>query len=253
MKAEVFKADKRPEVVVRFQKELNETIVKTALERSSQPSQHFAPSSIVCPRNMYYRKTGKPTNLARKASSVRVTDSGTAAHKDLQEYMMKLNDTFEWVDVEQYVKDNNLDLKVISKAGNEVKLYSELYDISFLCDGIIYDKKNDKYYILEIKTEIMKKFWPREKEAPEHLAQGAAYSLLLDIKSVLYLYEGRDYGDNKVYIHTYTKKEIDKYILSKLRQVKKNLKDNTLPEPNKEFLKVCEYCPYRALCRDDEL
>ena len=53
----------------------------------------------------------------------------------------------EWLDVGKFIKDNNIKYaEVISQKGNETKVFSEQYNLRFLCDGLI--KYKGEYYAI---------------------------------------------------------------------------------------------------------
>lgn len=237
-----------------FLRDFYSTILES--QEESKPSTHFVPSSITCPRNMYYRKTGKKAVNNKQAQNILIGNSGTDAHNRNQAYlelMQGLGKDWEYIDVEKYIIEHKLKLEIVEKKGHELKLYSKKYDISFLCDGILYNKVEDKYFIFELKTEVMKKWYKQEGILPEHYAQGATYSMLFNIPRILYLYEGRDFCSHKAYIHTYTKDEIKRFVLDNLEAVKKSMSGKTLPNKNTDFENVCRFCAYKSYCKKDEL
>ena len=81
-------------------------------------------------------------------------------------------------------------LDVISQQGNEVLLVSKEYRTRFRCDGMLLIE--GEYYILEIKTERGQQAAKRTGPAEKHYLQGVAYAMLLDVKKIMWVYEGRD-------------------------------------------------------------
>ena len=131
-----------------------------------------------------------------------------------------------------------------------------------MLDGILRYKPTNKYYIVEIKTEISFKSNGRQDVDPFHKHQGLAYTQLLKIPDVIFIYENRDDCSLKFYLYTPTPEEIEKYFRRKLTDVLYALeKDELPPKVTVEDIsltdviktdKVCNYCPYRMKCgRDD--
>lgn len=216
---------------------------------------HYIPSSIVCPRNMYYRKVNKPRIKDRSHIQINIAKSGEYAHLRIQENIKKMydyNGVWQFIDVAEYVKNNDLNLDIVDIKQHEVKLYSPEYDISFLCDGILYNTKLDEYYILEIKTETMAKFYKHDEIREEHIDQAITYAMLFNIKNVLYLYEGRDFCQIKVIPYTVTDSEIDQRIIRKISYVNSCIEKDELPDVDYKIESVCKWCPYAKYCKKDE-
>lgn len=219
---------------------------------SRKPSQTYKPSSMNCIRNMYYQVTGAE-GISESMSSdfVGICQSGSDRHERIQQSVcdMKGNGIdCEYVDVAEYVKEHNLtDLDVVKKSGYETKLYNKVYNMSFLCDGII--KYHGKYYILEIKTETANKFWDQSSVQLDHYNQGIAYSLNFGIEDVIFVYENRDNCMKKAYLFHVTDEmraklagkiiECDGYVTRKICP----------PKPANLSKKTCAYCGYAALCK----
>ncbi len=176
---------------------LNDLIKTIELsEEVREPSRAYKPSSLGgCLRNVYFQMTGAKLDEKRNDYClIGICESGTDRHETIQTYVSKMQDMgydCEWVDVEQYVNEYKpKGTKVIKKSGMETKCFNELYNLRFLCDGII--KYKGKYYILEIKTESTYKFSNHSEPHAQHKVQGATYSLAFGIDEVIFLYENRD-------------------------------------------------------------
>ena len=114
-----------------------------ANQRTGIPSKTYKPSSMGgCSRSIYYEVTGAPQDgVPEDYSFTGICESGTSRHEVLQNYVMKMKEAgfdWEWIDPEQYVKEHNIPhMEVIERSGNEVKFFNSLYNMRFLCDGIL--------------------------------------------------------------------------------------------------------------------
>ena len=172
------------------------------------PSKTYKPSGMNCIRASYYQVSGvQPDEGNSNYTMIGICNSGTDIHVRVQtavEQMKQNNMDCEYIDVEEFVKQRNLDyLNIVSKNGMETKLYHKNLNMSFMCDGII--KYNNHYYILEIKTESSFKFMNRKDVDPSHYNQGTAYSLAFGLNEVIFLYVNRDIFDMKAYMFNYLK------------------------------------------------
>lgn len=139
--------------------------------------------------------------------------------------------------VEQQIK------KIEAQNKYESLLVHEKYPIRFKCDGILLIE--GVYYILEIKTERQSVNSYRTAHDPKHELQGVSYSTLLGTSRVLWLYEGRDYLEQKPFVQLITeaqKQEWREYIQDILENV------NTVNKLERTQ-KSCNYCSYKKHCR----
>lgn len=235
-----------------FVADLLTSIERHELENSRKPSKSYKPSSMNCLRNMYFQITGEPQDGERSSAClIGINESGTDRHERIQTAIIAMKDLVdcEYLDVETYIKDNNLThLEVVSKKGIETKLYYSALNLTFLCDGII--KYKGKYYILEIKTETMYNFQMRDAIAPEHIVQGTSYSCSFEIDEVLYLYENRDNCAKKAYILKVTPEMKQELVLSRIEECDGYV-SRLIPPPKPLDVrkKTCEYCKYKKACR----
>ena len=218
------------------------------------PSQTYKPSGMNCIRQSYYQITGKePDKHGSSYTLVGICNSGTDIHERVQKAVagMKANGfDCEYVDVAKFVKDRKLDyLDIVSQQGMETKLYHKTLNISFLCDGII--KYRNHYYILELKTETVNKWYSRKGVDASHYNQATAYSLAFGLDEVLFVYISRDTLDMKSFMFPVTdemRHDLVGYIESCDRYVHE-LK--VPPKPQDVARKTCEYCDYKTHCRRD--
>ena len=230
----------------------NEQQYYVCLYSDGKPSQKYKPSSLHCMRNMYFQVTG--ADLDKKSDKTGdfygICESGEDRHIRIQRAisnMKKYGVYCEYVDVEEYVKQNNLNLEVVSKKEFETKLYDKERNLIFLCDGIL--KYKDKYYILEIKTETSFKWMDRQRIDQNHNYQSYAYSLELGIEDVLFIYENRDICSKKSFISHITDEERQE-IANRLSKCDEYVSRKVVP-PFEENVtpKTCQYCDYKSVCR----
>ena len=213
-------------------------------------SSHYKPSSLNCMRIMYFDRVQAPIDSSyNDYSGIRICETGSNSHENIQHYislMSKYGKPCEWVDVEQYVKEHNLDyLRITSKKQYETHLIDTRYDLSFLCDGII--RYKGKYYIFEAKTETDDKGLSRENASEDHKFQSYAYSLSLQIPDIMWLYEERNYCIPKTF-HTVVTDENRMELVRRIETVNQCVKDLVPPEKCGNR-KVCQYCCYKSCCK----
>ena len=82
----------------------------------------------------------------------------------------------------------------------------------------------------------------------EHKYQATAYSLLLGIDDVMFLYENRDMLNKKVYLFTPSRKNKDD-LLAKICRALKCADKNEIPDkPLTADKTTCCYCNYKESC-----
>lgn len=231
-----------------FLMDLKTTVAKMNPQRPS--STHYKPSSLNCMRLMYFDKiqATKDTGVC-EYSEARIPETGTASHEAIQYYVSKMQNCgidCVWIDVEEYIKGNNLDyLEIKSKKQFETKLYDTRYDISFMCDGII--KYKSKYYILEIKTETDFKGSNRDSADENHRKQSVCYSLCLGINDILWLYEERNFCTPKTFHTVVTEQEKADLLL--IFETVENAVKEMIPPEKPQVKKCCQYCAYTGECK----
>ena len=242
-----------------FLNDLRRSIEMTDEKNYTPGSKSYKPSGMNCIRQSYYVITGADEDEEESNSGfVGICESGSDRHERIQNAVLHMKDNgmdCEYINVAQFVETRHLDdLEIVKRpafeAGEfETKLYHKKFNISFLCDGII--KYKNHYYILEIKTETVNKFFQRKEVDPSHYHQATAYSLAFGIDEVLFLYECRDNCDKKAFMFTVTDDmklglvgyidECDSYIS----------RGEVPPKPEDIFKKTCSYCRYKGRCRQD--
>lgn len=247
-----FKANSLP-VDQMFVADLKKTIEKIDAKEIRTPSKFYKPSSMKCVRNMYYQRIGQPVERELADSNlIGICESGSSRHVHIQSYINRMREAgidCDYVDVSEYVKNNNLTyLEIIKKSGFETKLLHKELNISFLCDGII--KYYDELYIFEFKTETSNKFWLRTAIDEDHVSQGVAYSVCFNINKVIFVYENRDNCDKKAFLLEVTDSMKFDLILSKIEQCDQFVSRMIVPKKPKDISKkTCSYCNYKNVCR----
>lgn len=252
-----------------FLKRIEEAIVK--LEPEYKPSTYYKPSSMLCLRQMYFTRQGvKPEDEVINASMIGILQSGSDRHDRIQHVLDKMKELgmeFEYIDVEDYVKKHKLaDIEIIGKSGMETKCFNKRYNISFLTDGIIYYKPENKYFIFEYKTEVTQKFAKREEEELIHRTQAAAYALSFGIDDTLFVYEDRNFCNKKSFHYNVTEEDKQNKVVKKIKACEEYLKENKVPpkitnadiDPNYKggqdrvtgpSAKACQYCNFKKECQ----
>lgn len=240
-------------VALKFLNDLVFTITEEEKENKHLPSKTFKPSSMKCPRNMYYQVIGAELDSQEDMSYglIGILQSGSDRHIRLQnavESMKKHNIPCEYIDVAEFVKQRNLtDLEIVEKKGMETKLFNKKYNMSFMCDGIV--KYHNVYYILEIKTEVDSKFRNRTQYDDAHTEQICAYKLNFGLDNVLMLYENRNICELKCYHINISNELMDERVIKKINYVNKCIENNSLPK--KRTSPSCKYCSYYKRCKKE--
>ena len=204
-------------------------------------SRAISPSGLNCQVACAWKLQGRPVPPEKESFQSRgFADNGEDRHKRIQEF---LSQTEYWVDIEAYIAENKLPLQVVRHDGFEVLLWSEEYQCRFKCDGML--KIEGQYYILEIKTERQQANTYRTGPDEKHQKQGKTYTLLLGTDKILWVYEGRDFLEQKPFVQVVSKaekKEMADYL-------KKIIANRDTPENLERNLKACGYCQYKAYCK----
>lgn len=217
-------------------------------------SNYYKPSGIYsCKRELYYLRSGIPGKEDATQQSISICASGSWRHEQIQNYIIKMSEEnygdIEWIDPEQYIKDNHITVKygtsVRERVGNEVKLFNHTYQLSYMCDGIV--KFKGKIYILEIKTCASFIFNKLTDVIDKHKMQATCYSMGLGIDDILFLYEDRGVLSHKGFLYHVTQED-KLQIANKIADVEEYLNRGELPPKEKD---KCQYCDYKEICRRD--
>lgn len=238
-----------------FLEDLKRSIEMTADKYSSLPSPTFKPSSLNCKRGCYYQVMQvQPDEGHSSFNMIGICNSGTDIHVRVQTAVMDMKKNgidCEWIDVAEYIIENNLVHLIIREhKGLETKLYDTRYGtyLSFMCDGII--KYKGKYYILEIKTESSNKWYAREGVDPKHHKQAISYSNSFGIDDVLFLYIERDLLNMKSFIF-HVDDAMRNELIHYLRDVQGYIERQIPPPKGDVKPSTCRYCGYQTQCKKD--
>ncbi len=237
-----------------FLSELKRSVELDDKKNSRKPSQSYKPSSMNCLRNMYYQVMGKDTDPGTASyTGIAICNAGSDIHVRVQTAIdgMKENGMdCEYINVAEFVKNRNLeDIEVRGQSGVETKLFNKKLNMSFMCDGII--KYKNRYYILEIKSETINKWYVRKDVDVAHHNQATAYSISLGLNDVLFVYVNRDMLDMKSFMFHVTD-EMKHDLVGRIEECDGYVKRMVAPpKPEDVAKKTCEYCPYKKQCRED--
>ena len=234
-----------------FLNDLKKSIEKDDLKGKRKPSQSYKPSGMNCIRSMYFQMTGAELDESTAGyCMVGICNSGTDTHLRIQNYVSGMKENgfdCEYVDAAEFAKQRNLtDLEVIEKCGPETKFNHKVLKMHFLTDGII--KYKNRYYILEIKTELGAKWRDRKGVDPKHYKQATAYSVSFKLDGVIFLYISRDTLDMKAYMFEPTD-EMKQDFVGLIDTCEQYVaKKECPPKPADMTDRTCRYCGYKSLC-----
>lgn len=227
-----------------------------------QPRSNYKPSMLGgCLRRLYFCKIGQEVEFSLPTPEiVGISESGTDRHERIQKYLSMLNEKgfkWEWVNVGDYVKKHKPEgTKVIKQVGMETKLYNEILDLSFMCDGVLRDTETGNCYIIEIKTETSFKFRNHSSIYSDHEVQATCYSIALGIDRVIFIYENRDFCNKKVGYVEVTDEMKQENVVDRIEYVNSHIAEGKVPpktvNPTKVVLnesKHCKYCNYKKVCK----
>lgn len=204
-------------------------------------SKFVSPSGLGCQVGIAFKLQGAPVTPQKESFQSRcMADAGEDRHLRIQEFLSK---TEYWVDVEKYIKAKGLNLKVLRHDGYEVLLYSPEYQARFKLDGMLFI--DGHYYVLEIKTERQSDNNTRTAANAKHLLQGKAYTLMLDTDRIMWVYEGRDYFEQKPIVQLITKEEKNEVA----KWIKDAIQYKDEPEKLVKNEKSCVYCAFKNYCK----
>ena len=251
----MIKSAKTEDIAEKFKNDFIYTVENNNEDHPS--SRTLSPSSLNCARQMSCKLLGISKEDGKEAYSMSyICDIGSAIHEITQRHCLSLN-KFKYISVADYVRDKKLDLEIGQESDFEKGIYeTHLYKldkdgnkiVSFLVDGILQDKETGKYMILEIKSCGGSGFFKMDSFMEKHKNQGIAYSILLDIPTVLYLYICRDVPTVKPFIFK-PSKEDKQNLLDKCHDVLEKSKENIIVAKPQDVSKTtCSYCSYRKFC-----
>ena len=240
-----------------FLSDLERSIEMQAVKTARAPSQTDKPSSMNCIRAMYFQVMGAEQDEPEpQYTMVGICNSGSDIHQRIQQAVIDMKSNgmdCEYINVAEYVKQRNLEHLDIVKEPDfengdyETKLFDKSRNISFLCDGII--RYKSKYYILELKTESTSKFMDRKGVDPKHYMQGTAYSTVLGVNEVVFVYINRDVLSMKSFLFVPTDEQRADFE-GKIMTCDTYISQNQVPPmPDNAGPKLCNYCLYKSVCK----
>lgn len=237
--------------------------VMSAIERNEQlnrrkPSKWYKPSSLHCMRNMYFTRTGAPTDTTTSEyNGIGMADTGTRRHEAIQEVLLqmkKLGYDWEYIDVAEYVKKKQSfgkcrTLQIKGSAGAETHLFDTALKISFRCDGIIRRISTNDYYLFEFKNQTSFKYANKETVDEAHVDQVVCYCTALDLDKAFVLYENRDTCNLECpEIFEVTDKMKQEICISKIMECEGYVERMIAP-PKCSDTKNCRWCNYKGICK----
>lgn len=226
-----------------IQKELKE-------ESHKVPHKTFAPSQMKCDRLSFFRLRGAEPDKDSNLSTVSKfqAELGECIHLMVQK-RLKDNLGSQWINVSDYLEYRGILDKFIVTKKSDYETFLECLDppVRFACDGIL--KIGDKYYLLEIKTCESNSLRKLGEPKPQHVDQVTAYSMLLEIDDVIFLYVDRQFGDFKVFeynVSSLSKLNLKSRVEYVINSVSANVAPSRLPSGDI----FCSYCKYKSRCKE---
>lgn len=237
--------------------ELYNGIIEEEIQQKTAEPKHqtFAPSQMRCDRVSWFRLRGtQPDKITSPDARLKFTaEIGTACHEMIQNKLInKLGS--DWIDVDEWVSQNrqifqNYDMD-IHKNGLESQIdMRKPFPVRFACDGIV--RFNGKVYLLEIKSAEFSSLNDLIEPKPKHIDQVKAYSMLLQIPDVLFLYIDRQYGELKCFelnVADYEQEWVKEKMQNVLDLVEANIAPEGLPVGDPDCTQ--NMCPYWKKCKE---
>lgn len=235
-----------------FIEEYNDTAKRLEkMCRQEVPTDTYRPSQLSggCKRMLYYQRTGVKAVEERDVNLIEICDNGTDRHERIQ-HIVKNMDGVTYLDVEEVLEEAkcegiNTEFVKWNEDKTEVRLLNKNYGLYFQPDGLI--RYKGKELILELKTINSFSFNKLEKPKDEHLEQVTCYSIGTGIRTVLFVYEERNFLNKKLFLITVTD-EMRQKIIDKIDTVNRYVAEGKLP---KREIDKCQYCNFKAKCKED--
>lgn len=251
----MIKSAKTEDIAEKFKNDFIYTVENNNEDHPS--SRTLSPSSLNCQRQMSCKVLGVSKEDGKETYSLSyICDIGSAMHEITQRHCLGLK-KFKYISVADFVREKKLNLEIGQESDFEKGIYeTHLYKndengnhiVSFLADGILQDKETGKYMILEIKSCGSSGFFKMDTFMEKHKNQGIAYSILLDIPTVLYFYVNRDIPTIKPFLYK-PSAEDKQTLLDKCHEVLEKSKESIIVAKPQDVTKTtCSYCPYKKFC-----
>lgn len=224
------------------------------IANQQEPSQRtFAPSSFRCDRRSWFRLRGvEPDKLERPDPILQFSaDIGTACHRLIQSTLKNALKE-DWIEVSDYLASHPIPYEYSlepSEDSLETRVTIVSPPVRFACDGIV--RRNDTYYLLEIKTAEFSTWNDLTQPKSEHIDQVKCYCSLLGLQKVLFVYQDRQYGSVKCYEVDVTEADVQ-YVINKMNHVMEYVEYNLAPDalPKGDAWCTPARCPYYRKCSE---
>lgn len=244
-----FNSDKSCSLYEAYESQVIENIRS---DNARLPHKTFAPSSFRCDRRSWFRLRGTVPDTIKSPDITHrfIADCGTACHEIVQGAIAK-SFADRWIDPADYISSATLPYEMSCESTEskfEKTITVNYPPVRFACDGIL--KFDDEYTLLEIKSCESGTWMSLTEPRDEHIDQVKLYATLLNIKTVLFLYIDRQYGQVKCYEVRITDSDIE-YVKQKMERVLYFVEKNLAPEGLPVGDKWCNenYCPYYTKCK----
>lgn len=246
----------------RFCLALCQAIEEHELRTARHGSNYYTPSSMVCQRNMFYKRVDAQQDGKKSGYQIiGMSATGTARHEHIQEVleiMPEYGFTWKYWDVEEWLLEHRWpygkcsNLQVVDKQGGETLLRDDVLKISFRCDGIIEDLTTGEFYLFEFKNQISFSAANKKAVDEKHYSQVRTYCLEFGLRFAFVTYENRDncaLSVPELFEVTDEDKEAQlSFILDTEGYVERGI---VPPKPKDVSPKTCQYCKYTGQCMKD--
>lgn len=237
----------------KFLDKIDSFLVDKAIAGERETRSAFRPSQFSkCQRLIYYFLKGVKGNKKYYPRSQRILQVGTQLHEWIQrDVFMKMEGIllpkeelpFFGVDGVEIIEEHSappMEIKFLDHR------FTEKFPISAMIDGAI---EFEGYPMLfEFKTINPKDFEYMIEPLPDHVKQGALYSLSIGIKKIMFLYLCKGTQNLKAYQVTYTDEQLN-WVAGRLRTIENYVLEDILPD--KEESISCRFCEYVGICKND--
>ncbi len=242
----------------KFIKEIDKFLIKTYPQK--EQSATIKPSSYYgCIRKTWYGILKYKARKRSFARGIRILECGTQLHEWIQTQVLMpiMEDSKSKIkkipleEIPSYGKKGVEFIKEHNAPDMEIKVrdsrYTEEYPISAMVDGAF--EFEGKKMLFEFKTINPTDFEYLYRPLPDHIKQGALYTLCFEIPRVLFLYYNKGNQDLRAFLVEYTEEQIA-WAGERAQEIEEYLLDQKLPP--REENKYCTYCEYKHLCQENK-
>ena len=244
----------------KFIDEIDEFLVSNINKSTKGQRLAFRPSQYYkCERQLYYFLNDVDGQRRVYPRSQRILQVGTQLHEwiqrdvfmemDKKDYPIRLLPKeelpFYGVDGVEILEEHNappMEIKFLDYR------FTEKFPISAMIDGAM---EYEGYpFLFEFKTINPKDFEYLIEPLPDHIKQGALYSMCIGIRKIMFLYLCKGTQNLKAYTVDYTDEQIE-WVKDKIQGVEQKVLNNELPDKDGDDM-TCRFCPYKTLCDKEE-